>query len=98
VRAGLVRQAWDWPWSSAAAHVAGRGDVLVRAGGPLAAEVNDWRRFLASADDASTVDHLCRHARTGRPLGDGLFVHRLERLLGRDLEPGRPGRPKKEKK
>jgi putative transposase len=37
VRAGLVDRAWGWPWSSAAGHVSGRGDTLVRAGGPLAA-------------------------------------------------------------
>jgi putative transposase len=30
VRAGLVARAEDWPWSSAAAHLAGRDDALVR--------------------------------------------------------------------
>jgi putative transposase len=28
VRAGLVKRAWEWPWSSAAAHVAGRGEAM----------------------------------------------------------------------
>jgi len=28
VRARLVARAWEWPWSSAAGHVNGRGDGL----------------------------------------------------------------------
>jgi len=53
VRAGLVERAWDWPWSSARAHVEGRGDALIAPGGPLVAEVNDWRPFLAAEGRAS---------------------------------------------
>ena len=98
VRAGLVRRAWEWPWSSAAAHVAGRGDALLSGGGPLLAEVNDWRRFLAEEGEAAEVALLRRHARTGRPLGDVGFVRCLERLLDRRLVPGKPGRPKEEAK
>jgi len=95
VRAGLVRQAWDWPWSSAAAHVAGRGDALVKAGGPLVAEVNDWRQFLRGEADAAVVEALRRHGRTGRPLGSLEFVLETEAQLGRPLRRQRPGpRPK----
>ena len=98
VRAGLVKRAWDWPWSSAAAHVAGTGDALIRPGGPLMAEVSDWRRFLTRDEDDATVRALRLHARTGRPLGAARFLARLERRLGRPLAPGRPGRPRKEEK
>jgi putative transposase len=96
VRAGLVRQAWAWPWSSAAAHVAGGGDGLIAPGGPLVAEVSDWRRFLAAADDAQEAALLRRHARTGRPLGSLDFVLQMESVLGRRLRRLRPGpRPKR---
>jgi putative transposase len=95
VRAGLVRQAWDWPWSSAAAHVAGRGDALVQPGGPLVAEVNDWRQFLRGEADAAAVEALRRHGRTGRPLGSLGFVLETESQLGRSLRRQKPGpRPK----
>ena len=94
MRAGLVKRAWDWPWSSAAGHASGRGDVLVAAGGPLPAEVSDWRRLLSGAEDAEAVALLRRHGRTGGPLGDVGFVSALESLLGRRLAPGRPGRPR----
>ena len=97
VRAGLVKRAWEWPWSSAAAHVAGRGDVLIAPGGPLAAEIKNWRRFLLEPDDAETLDLLRRHGRTGRPLASERLVRMLEHRLGRRLSPGRPGRPRKDR-
>jgi len=97
VRAGLVKRAWEWPWSSAAGHVSGRGDDLVRPGGPLELEVSNWRRFLASADDPEALAALRRHLRTGRPLGGAAFLRRLGRRLGRSVLPGRPGRPPKRK-
>jgi hypothetical protein len=46
VRAGLVEQAWDYPWSSAAARVLGREDPLLDLA-PLDGMVDDWREFLA---------------------------------------------------
>jgi len=95
VRAGLVKRAWQWPWSSAAGHVSGKGDVLVRPGWRLAAEVSDWRRFLATAEDEETLTLLRRHGRTGRPWADPRFLARLEKLLSRRLAPGRAGRPRK---
>ncbi len=96
VRAGLAKRAWEWPWSSAAAHVSGRGDALIAPGGPLVAEIGNWRRFLQEEDAPETLDLLRRHGRTGRPWGDPRFLARLERRLGRRLSPGRPGRPRKE--
>jgi len=91
VRAGLVRRPWQWPWSSAAGHVKGRGDALVAAGGPLVAEVSNWRRFLAADEDEEQVERLRLHLRTGRPLGDPAFIARLETRLDRRLHPLKPG-------
>jgi len=98
VRAGLVRRAWEWPWSSAAGHVAGLADALVSGGGPLPSEVKDWRRFLGQEGDGGELALLRRHGRTGRPLGGLRFMRRLERLLDRRLVPGKPGRPPKKGK
>jgi putative transposase len=94
VRAGLVRRAEKWRWSSAAAHLAGRDDGLVRTA-PLLKMIGDWRRFLAGDEAEETLDALRHHGRTGRPLGDERFLARAERILDRPLRPGRPGRPRK---
>ena len=91
VRAGLVKRAWEWPWSSAAAHVSGQGDRLIAAGGPLLAEVSNWRAFLKAEEDVETLAMLRRHGRTGRPWGDPRFLAHLERRLGRPLRKQKPG-------
>ncbi len=94
LRAGLCRRAQDYRWSSAAAHVAGQDDVLVRAA-PLLALEPRWARHLAADPDAETVRQLRRHEATGRPAGSERFLKRLERLLDRVLRPRKPGRPRK---
>jgi len=97
VRARLVKHPWQWPWSSAAAHVAGKDDRLVTVR-PLLAKVPGWRRFVAQEETQEEVEVLHRHTRTGRPLGDIKFVLRLEGLLDRRLVPGKPGRPPKKRR
>ena len=97
VRAKLCRAPWRWPWSSAAAHVGGRDDRLVRVA-PLLKRVDDWRAFLAAGTRAEDGALLARHERTGRPLGDARFVARLERRLGRVLRTKPPGRPPQQAK
>jgi len=37
------------------------------------------------------------HERTGRPLGDRIFIEKLESLLNITLKKKRAGRPKKDK-
>jgi putative transposase len=90
VRAKLCRAPWRWRWSSAAAHVAGRDDDLVRVE-PLLDRVQDWRQFLAEGLPTEEVELLRRHARTGRPLGETAFLDRIERLLHRVVRPAKPG-------
>ena len=98
VRAGLVDRAEAYRWSSAAAHLAGRDDLLAKAA-PLLEIVGDWRRFLSAPIAEGTGQKLQRHERTGRPLGDKSFLARLESLLNRVLKPRKAGRkPKRQAK
>ena len=93
VRAKLVAQPEDWPWSSARAHLSGRSDGLTVLE-PLLGQVGDWRAFLdGGLDDATTVT-LRRHGRSGHPLGSEEFYKTLEQRLGRAVAPRRPGRPR----
>jgi len=91
VRAKLCRAPWRWRWSSAAAHVAGRDDGLVRVS-PLLERVKDWQAFLMEALEAQEIELLRRHERTGRPLGTSAFLDRIERTLGRIVHPAKRGR------
>jgi len=90
VRARLVREPWEWKWSSASAHVAGKDDVLARAA-PLLEMVGDWRGFVARPVEQEQAELLRVHSRTGRPLGAWQFVKRLEAQIGRLLSRQRPG-------
>lgn len=91
VRAGLVKQARAWAWSSARAHLAGRDDGLV-AVAPLLELAGDWRAFLRAAPGTKELDAIHRSERTGRPLGSEGFLESLEAQLDRPLKKGKPGR------
>lgn len=94
VKADLSTTPTAYPWSSAAAHVAGKDDVLVTVK-PLLKMVDDWGAFLAAGVSDDEYDKLCRHERTGRPVGSDQFVALLESRLSRTLSPQKGGRPKK---
>jgi len=79
VRAGLAGTPWEYPWSSAAAHVAGEDDALITV--PLLALVSDWKGFLGAEAPADDVRQLRRHERTGRPLGTEQFTTAVEGAL-----------------
>lgn len=97
VRAGLVADAAEWPWSSARPHLKGCDDCLVKSA-PLLAMIADWRALLNSAMDEAQLQDLREHARTGRPLGGASFVDRLESMVGRVLRPQKGGRPSRFRK
>ena len=94
VRAGLVRKAEDWPWSSARAHLAGENDGLVSVAAMLE-RIDDWRAYLADAPRPAELERLRTHLRTGRPAGSEAFIEQLEATAGRRLRPQRRGRPAK---
>ena len=93
VRARLSRCAWEYRWSSARAHVAGRDDGLVKVK-PLLERVEDWKEFIRLPDEPAAQEALRLHERTGRPLGSEKFIVKLERLAGRLLRRQKLG-PKK---
>jgi putative transposase len=94
VRAKLKRQAQDWRWSSARAHLAGADDRVVRVA-PLLDLVPEgaagWAAFLRQG--LRDEEHAAIRAaeRTGRPLGAKSFTASLEKRLGRTLAKQKPG-------
>ncbi len=96
VRAGLCADPAEYRWSSAAAHLNGCNDSLVKVK-PLLDMVSDWRALLNSGLSQEEIIAIRRHERTGRPLGSKEFIGSLERKLGKALVPQKGGRPKKAK-
>jgi len=98
VRAGLVKRAEEWRWSSARVRLGlAEGDGLV----DLArwrAEYSSarWRTVLeTSVEEEAFGERLREASRRGRPLGNDGFTEELERRSGRRLRPFPVGRPRK---
>ncbi|MBI5237752.1 MAG: transposase [Deltaproteobacteria bacterium] len=96
VRAGLVDRPEAYKWSSAAAHISGHDDVLVKVF-PLLEMAGDWRKFLSDAVTEHKAKEFRFHERTGRPLGSESFVTKIEKALNRVLRRQKPG-PKQDNK
>lgn len=91
VRARLVDRAGDWRWSSAAAHLAGRDDRLVRVA-PVLQRVGDFAAFLdAPVDEDIAYAALRRAEGSGRPVGTDTWLRVMEMRTGRTLVRRKPG-------
>jgi putative transposase len=94
VRAGMVRQAEEYLWSSAAAHCGLRDDSLISPN-PYTEEITDWSAWLATDQPEQELLEIRRHLSTGRPWCTPETLLQLETTTGLNLHPGKPGRPKK---
>ncbi len=96
VCAGLVEQAEQYPWSSAAAHCGLRIDPLLSGNLEQSDHVDDWSAWLSSADDEG-AKVICQKTTTGRPCGSVEFIERLEGLIRWVIKKQKPG-PKPKRK
>ena len=67
VRAGLVKRAEDWDWSSARGHVGGTGDGLTSPV-PFLDDAQGWKRLLRARMPEEEMELLRERTRTGRPM------------------------------
>ena len=102
VRAGLVDDPAEYPWSSYHSNAFGSPDPLVRPHGlylGLGATERSrraaYRALCALEVDASAVTALRRATQTGWALGDERFRRAVERAAGRRAAPLRKGRPRR---
>jgi putative transposase len=99
VRAKLAGAAWDWPWSSARAHVV--DGVRDAALDPHWMEYVDhwdfteWREMLSAYMPEAESEAVRRATRTGEPLGSREFISELESQMGKRLRVWERGRPKR---
>jgi len=94
VRAGLVKYAWDWPWSSAHAHVTGIDKTGLLNMDLWRSQFNEiqWKAFLLEGlGMPDELDRIRLASRTGRPLGSHAFIQKLEAMTGRSLFPQKRG-------
>jgi len=98
VRAKLVKFPEEWLWSSASAHCGGKGSYVDFDLGKLwdytGTKQSEWRTILNETDKSSDISDIRSYTQTGRPLGSGEFVGKLEREYGRRLHALSLGRPR----
>jgi putative transposase len=98
VRAKLVANAWEWPWSSARAHTVDNAmdAVLGRHGVEYFGGWNsvEWKEILSAQMPADEVETVRRATRTGEPLGSRGFLAEMERRSGKRLRVLERGRPR----
>ncbi len=98
VRVNIVKEAEDYQWSSAKAHILGaKDDILSTEDYFNEKEIEFYRTFLKQEDKKFNT-FIRKAMSTGRPLGSENFIKKLERLLKRELFPKKGGRPKKSQK
>ncbi len=91
VRAGLVKRAQDWPWSSARALADARRDPGIVDVGAVSPYRRAVRDLVAAGEEDVRFEALRRAETIGRPVGDAGFFKRAETLTGRTLAPGKRG-------
>ena len=98
VRAGMVKRAENYRWSSAAAHCGKEIDSLITlksSWNKKFSSIDDWSAWLAEGDEKEEIQTLRKNIEKGLPCGTEGFIKRLGKLVGRELEYRPQGRPRK---
>ena len=97
MRAGLVAEARQWEWSSAAVHcgLRAKGDGLAEQPWDSYWKAQAWQDYLALGEVQSEFAEIRQCTHTGRPLGSQEFIRSLEQSTQRQLSPLKGGRPRK---
>ncbi len=93
----LCRRAWQYVWSSAAAHTneTAQSELLKLSWWCKQVSANEWRKELAQGSTEAAEARVRLRTQTGRPRGSDSFMSKLETLLGRRVRPLPVGRLRK---
>jgi putative transposase len=91
VRAGLVKRAAEWRWSSVRAQLGIEPDLLTDVA-PVHERAPDFAALIEGGEDAEAAARLRRAETIGRPVGSAAFLDALERRYGRSVKPAKRGR------
>jgi putative transposase len=103
VRAGMVRRAWKYRFSSAGFHIGQEDEfgLMDRTRWQKQSSGLNWKEILLQRQDRLDINKVRIYCRTGRPLGSDRFISKLEVMIGhrlRALPVGRPYKRKENKK
>ena len=93
LRAGIVKSALDWPWSSLAQRLGQTKDIKLSKG-PLDLPMN-WKKLVAMAVDQEAKTQLENCIRRGRPFGSRQWITKTAVKLNLESTLRPRGRPRK---
>jgi len=99
VRAGFIKEVWQWRWSSAAFH-SGRKENnmnLKDISEICEMQTADWRDYLKLGEEQYWINDFRKNTTLSRPFGTDKFIDQMEKKLGRKIRVAPRGRPKKRK-
>jgi len=74
LRAGIVKKAEDYRWSTARDHIDGSQDDIVSGKCYLREEIKSWRSYLLEKEDKTMVERIRKSSLSGRSCGDESFM------------------------
>jgi len=102
VRAGMVEHPAEYRWSSYQANAQGKADALVQPhelylglGKSAAARQAAYRELFRYELEPGLVDEIRKATNGNYALGDARFAGQIAQALGRRVQPGKAGRPRK---
>jgi len=90
VRAKIVKKPQDYKYSSIKHHLGMENNPLI-ADEILKSLIGNWEAFLKEGANDADVKLFKLHEKTGRPLGAGIFIEKLEKMFGVCLRKRKPG-------
>jgi len=97
LRAGMVKRAEDWPWSSLG-YGAGAEGVRVELSPWPVDRPRQWTKLVNSALGEDVLERIKKSVLRGRPLGDDQWVRRVVARHGLENTVRDPWRPKKDRR
>jgi len=68
VKADLIDNAWEWPWSSSIEHLNQGKSIPALSNISYYLHINCWKSYLTEEDDEKFISAIQLHTRTGKPL------------------------------
>jgi putative transposase len=101
VRAGMASDPAEYPWSSYQVNALGKEsalckphEVFLRLGSTPSEQRGAYRELFKAHVDGPMLKEIRDAVNSGMALGNDRFRREIERLTGRRVTPGRPGRKK----
>ena len=95
LRAKMVSQPEDYPYSSGRAHISGAKDEVLNEALFSDEERAEYVKFIKAPVPEEEINKIRFTVKRGKPLGDNKFIKEMARRLKKDFEMKAPGRPRK---